>query len=120
MELVRVNYTYKVLAKLMVSSRDFTNFNGILRDTVGYRRQTNILDVWHMSATRPEAHLAPPNDCLHWCQPGPLEPWQQVRGVALILGPLAETTPVTVADYHAGISQSRLLCIGILADLFHG
>lgn len=37
-------------------------------------------DIWPMSVQRPDAHLMPPNDCLHWCYGvgGVVEEWQKV------------------------------------------
>jgi hypothetical protein len=38
------------------------------------------LDIWPMSVQRPDAHLLPPNDCLHYCYGvgGVMEEWQKV------------------------------------------
>jgi hypothetical protein len=37
-----------------------------------------FMDVWPMSAKRPDAHMAPPKDCLHWCMVGVMNAWSQV------------------------------------------
>jgi hypothetical protein len=36
------------------------------------------MNVWDMSMKRPEAHLKPPKDCLHWCMVGVMNYWQEV------------------------------------------
>lgn len=38
------------------------------------------LDIWPMSVQRPDSHLLPPNDCLHYCYGlgGVVEEWQKV------------------------------------------
>jgi len=38
------------------------------------------LDIWPMSVQRPDSHLLPPNDCLHYCYGlgGVIEEWQKV------------------------------------------
>jgi hypothetical protein len=36
------------------------------------------VNVWDMSLKRPEAHLRPPKDCLHWCMVGVMNYWQGV------------------------------------------
>ena len=38
-----------------------------------------VLDIWPMSVKRPEAHLNPPLDCLHFCEPSLQDYWQKVR-----------------------------------------
>ena len=35
------------------------------------------MNVWDMSMKRPEAHLKPPKDCLHWCMVGVMNYWQE-------------------------------------------
>ncbi|KAF8987977.1 hypothetical protein BDQ17DRAFT_1258067, partial [Cyathus striatus] len=35
------------------------------------------LDIWGMALMRPDAHLEPGVDCLHWCLPGVLEEWNK-------------------------------------------
>jgi hypothetical protein len=39
------------------------------------------MNVWDMSMKRPEAHLKPPKDCLHWCMVGVMNYWQEVSEV---------------------------------------
>ncbi|KAE9409503.1 hypothetical protein BT96DRAFT_984574 [Gymnopus androsaceus JB14] len=36
------------------------------------------LDVWDLSLQRPEAHLEPPQDCLHWCLPTVFDDWTKL------------------------------------------
>jgi hypothetical protein len=40
------------------------------------------LDIWPMSVQRPDSHLLPPGDCLHYCHGlgGVVEEWQKVGG----------------------------------------
>lgn len=37
-----------------------------------------FMDVWPMSTKRPDAHMTPPKDCLHWCMVGVMNAWSQV------------------------------------------
>ncbi|GJP54526.1 hypothetical protein CLOM_g13606 [Closterium sp. NIES-68] len=34
-----------------------------------------FMDVERMTALRPDGHMRPPTDCLHYCLPGPLDTW---------------------------------------------
>ncbi len=67
-----------------------------------------LVDVWNMSAKRPEAHLRPVKDCLHWCMTGVLDHWHMVR--ILISGELGGRSLIaTVAQlfWHMVFEESR-------------
>jgi hypothetical protein len=63
------------------------NYEGIKR-----KRDLNppmrYFDVWEMSVKRPDAHQKPPQDCLHMCQIGVMNYWQQVRPPRRAIGDL--------------------------------
>ncbi|KAH8077059.1 hypothetical protein HD553DRAFT_353467 [Filobasidium floriforme] len=44
-------------------------------DSAGRNPGFRVMDVWPMSAKRADAHLAPGNDCLHWCRVGVQNYW---------------------------------------------
>jgi hypothetical protein len=37
-----------------------------------------LLDIWPMSVKRPDAHMLPGSDCLHWCETGVTDEWFRV------------------------------------------
>ncbi|KAJ3205555.1 hypothetical protein HDU82_005128 [Entophlyctis luteolus] len=43
-----------------------------------------FLDVWGMSIQRPDAHLDPPHDCLHFCQLGVVSEWNEFHWQSII------------------------------------
>ena len=56
---------------------EFARQNKILREeaeAVG----AVFMDVNPMTVLRPDGHLGPPIDCLHYCIPGPLDVWAQL------------------------------------------
>ena len=40
-----------------------------------FTRRFVFLDVDEMTRTRPDGHLGPPGDCLHYCLPGVIDYW---------------------------------------------
>lgn len=75
-----------------------------------------LVDIWNMSIKRPEAHLNPPDDCLHFCYTGITDYWQKVSfsfsvGLSanlercqLIWKPVA----VALAYDYGGVTEQRL------------
>lgn len=43
------------------------------------------LDLWPLSVTRPDAHLKPQADCLHFCTPGPPNEWVNFLWHSMVL-----------------------------------
>lgn len=68
----------------------FEIFNREVRDFVRYDEHASLparhppgkriqyLDIWPLAVQRPDAHLLPPNDCLHFCYQGVMEEWTKM------------------------------------------
>lgn len=37
--------------------------------------EMKFMNLWPLSVTRPDAHLKPTSDCMHFCSPGPPNEW---------------------------------------------
>lgn len=64
-------------AKLPFHWGDFAAQNNVARRLV--KQVGGVwLDVDPMTALRPDGHLSPPKDCLHYCLPGPPDEWTRM------------------------------------------
>lgn len=63
------------------------------------------LDIWPMSVQRPDSHLLPPNDCLHYCYGlgGVIEEWQKVGQDG---GPFDVRARLLI-QYHLAVLMAR-------------
>ncbi len=59
-------------------SRSAFKMIGLDESTPFVNPPLRLVDIWSMSIKRPEAHLRPNGDCLHWCMTGILDYWHEV------------------------------------------
>jgi hypothetical protein len=71
-EIVKRRYTSDV-GRYRDAVRNSSELDGRIQNA-----PIRFMDVWPMSAKRPDAHMTPSKDCLHWCMVGVMNAWSQV------------------------------------------
>ena len=77
-------------------------------ESLAHNAPVRFMNVWPMSVKRPDAHMAPPKDCLHWCLVGVMNAWSQVGQTVLIqAGRLSSWKFTRQLLWHMIVDESR-------------